>query len=62
MKHTNKAGKVKRHHGVFLGVRGVELGLRNAAWAADKWIALDLVVDAWKQGAGGEVDEGRRDR
>jgi len=50
IKHTNAANKVKRLTGRFLGLRGSDVGLRNTAWKADKWIPVERLVDAWKPG------------
>lgn len=52
-KVRSASGKVRRKTGTFLGFRGDQVGLRNAAWGGDKWFALADVVDAWKRGTGG---------
>ncbi len=50
VKHRNSSGKLRKHTGAFIGLRGAELGLRNAAWSDDKWLAIDAIADAWKHG------------
>ena len=49
-KVRSASGKVRKKTGTFLGFRGDRVGLRNAAWDADKWFPLSDVVDAWKVG------------
>jgi hypothetical protein len=50
VKHRNSSGKLRKHTGAFLGLRGGELGLRNAAWSGDKWLAIGAITDVWKHG------------